>query len=106
MSEIQKEVIRRMSDDDRVSVPTLCHRLGKTVESVDLKGLRRRGLLENVNPRVWKLTQKGRLAAREARRELDRTYEIDLEPRPARASAEKRSPAPPKETRSFPVIED
>lgn len=81
MNDVQKEIIRRLADDDRVSIPTLCHRLGKLVLADWLRGLRKRGLLEQINPRVWQLTPKGRRAAREARAELDKTYEAVRQPR-------------------------
>jgi len=75
MNDTQKAVVRCLSDDDRVSISTLCHRLSRRVTLVYMNGLKRRGLVEKVSEHVWQLTRAGRMVARVARRELDRTYE-------------------------------
>lgn len=107
MNDTQKAVVRCLSADDRVSISTLCHRLGLQVTAVYMNGLKRRGLVEPVGPpshHVYRLTSKGRRVAREARAEIDRTYGAVRCPTPmiesqrARAKAKRSQFLPPIES--------
>lgn len=100
MNDTQKAVVRCLSDDDRVSISTLCHRLSRRVTLVYMNGLKTRGLVEKVSEHVWQLTRAGRTVARVARRELDRTYGAVQLPPPMleaqRARATQRREPPPR----------